>query len=90
METIVCSAVLARDGTIIEGRRHHNCLQYMADHGLERKLGPSNETKGFITSTGRYVTRTEAYLIQRAAGIPSADPSGYRDGLQELFSEDLY
>lgn len=89
-ETCLCSAVVAEDGTVVQGRRHGDCLAEIVRRGLKRKYGSSNETQGFITSTGRYVTRTEAYRLQKAAGLPSAAPDGYRDGLGELFSEDLY
>jgi hypothetical protein len=44
--------------------------------------------QGFVTSRGRYVGREEGQQLQKAAGLPSACPSGYRAKL--LFSEDLY
>ncbi|MGE3278053.1 MAG: hypothetical protein AB7O67_23320 [Vicinamibacterales bacterium] len=46
------------------------------------------DAQGFVTSRGRYVTRSEGRQLQEAAGIGSVSPSGYRGDL--LFSEDLY
>lgn len=87
-EICVCSAILATTGEVITGRRHDDCLKELRRQGLKKKAGPSRFIQGFVTSTGRYVDRLEAFQLQKAAGIPSA--SEYREGLQELFSEDLY
>ena len=54
---------------------------------LKIKQRHDNEAQGFITSKNRYVTRAEGLKLQKAAGIPSADPEGYGS---ELYSEDLY
>jgi hypothetical protein len=89
-EICICSAVIAEDGRIFRGHRHHHCIWILEDLDLKLKYGPSNETQGFITSRNRYVNRLEAFQLQKAAGIPSANKTGYREGLQELFSEDLY
>jgi hypothetical protein len=83
-ETCVCAAIVLTDGTVIQGRRHHNCLG--AIHNLD--LSRVGSTQGFITSTGRFVEREEGRKLQDAAGIPSADPGGYRG--DTLYSEDLY
>lgn len=57
----------------------------MQRDGIKKsELGES----GFITSTGRFVGRKEAFALQHKAGIASASPDGYRR--DELYSEDLY
>ena len=85
METVVCAAILTKDGAIIMGHRHHNCLNTIEILGLERGKYP--DAQGFITSTGRFVTREEGRVLQERAGIPSA--AGQYRG-DTLYSEDLY
>lgn len=83
-EVCVCAAIKTEHWLFL-GWRHHNC------HRSRVEIQDlSKYTQGFYTSLGRFVDRTEAYHLQTSAGIPSADPSGYRTGLEELFSEDLY
>lgn len=91
METIICAAVRAKDGFIYRGHRHAHAMH--KPFGLQgipgyEKEHPYGDDQGFITSKNRYVTRQEGMKIQLAAGIPSADPGGYRG--DELYSEDLY
>lgn len=86
-ETIICAAVKDATGQIFRGNRHADCFNAIASRGL--KANVKAEAQGFITSLGRYVDRKEAREIQRAAGIPSADPKGYFSEV-ELYSEDLY
>ncbi len=83
-ETAACAAIMLASGTIVAGRRHHDCLLMLHVSGLSR----FNIVQGFMTTHGRFVPRFEAFRLQKLAGIPSADPGGYR-GL-ELYSEDLY
>lgn len=85
-EIVICAAVMAEDGTIYRGHRHGDAMQVCA--GTGRKLFNGREQQGFITSKNRYVSREEGRKLQDAAGIPSADPEGYRG--KTLFSEDLY
>lgn len=90
-EIVICAAVRAKDGTIYRGHRHAHALY--KPYGLQGMPGydgerPYGDDQGFITSKNRYVNRKEGLALQLAAGIPSADPGGYRGG--ELFSEDLY
>ena len=88
-EVCICSAVRAKDGYIYRGQRHADALiglQRMPAYKNER---PHGDDQGFITSHNRYVTRSEAYEIQKKAGIESVCPSGsYLHG--ECYSEDLY
>lgn len=83
-ETIICAAIQTVEGKIVRGHRHHDCIKT----AFGMKLTPDTlETQGFITSTNRFVTREQAYYIQKAAGIESAC-GGYRGNY--LYSEDLY
>ena len=86
MEICICAAVKIEDGTIMRGQRHSDCLRSI----WERKKKPATEVdaQGFITSTGRFVTRAEGRKLQDEAGIPSSDPEGYKGST--LFSEDIY
>lgn len=84
-EIIICSAIKTSAGTIIRGHRHNDCLERMQ----RMKLSPINSEQGFITSRNRFVTRTNAWVIQTESGIKSKDPRGYSDS-GVLFSEDLY
>ncbi len=86
VETVVCAAVMASDGSIYRGHRHGHAMRAVRDEGKE--LMNDRRQQGFITTRNRYVSREEARLLQDAAGIPSADKDGYR--ANTLFSEDLY
>ena len=87
-ERIAAAAVY--EGVIISlppPARHHTIL-YSLNHALGSHLiGPNQQ--GFVTSTGRYVNRTEAYYIAERAGQLLPRPA---DGYQgnELYSEDLW
>lgn len=85
-EVCICAAVQSSDGQIIRCQRHADGFRALGARGLELADAPSGQ--GFITSSGRYVDRAEGRKLQDAAGIPSADPWGYRT--QGLLSEDLY
>jgi len=85
-ETVICAAVRTEDGQVIRGHRHGHAMVVARDMKLQLEEGPGQQ--GFITSRNRYVTREEGRKLQDAAGIPSADPGGYRG--TTLFSEDLY
>ena len=87
-EIVICSAVKATNGQIFRGHRHSDCFRAIVDRMLTPDGNP--EAQGFITSSNRFVGREEAYRIQRAANIPSADKEeGYTKG-PCLYSEDLY
>ena len=83
-ETCTCAALRCVNGTIIKGDRHGDCFRA----ALEIDEDARNAEQGFLTTLGRFVDRREGQRIQKAAGIASADPEGYRG--DELFSEDLY
>lgn len=86
-EICICAAVKATDGTIIRGHRHRDCR----DSIVRKDKIPSKkwEDEGFITSTGRFVDREEAFAIMSAIGWESRNPEGYQL-CQWLFSEDIY
>lgn len=89
-EICICAAVVAKDGSVIRGHRHHNALNTLRDMpGKEYEYG-NGDTQGFITSYNRYVTREEGYRLQIEAGIKSADRTGDYVCKGELYSEDLY
>lgn len=85
-EICICAAVKSVDGKIFRGQRHSDCMQAILSRHLE--ISEEMDSQGFITSTGRYVTRVEGRKLQEAAGIKSIDPDGYRGNT--LYSEDLY
>ncbi len=98
-EIVICAAIRLPDGRVIRGHRHGDAIRTAAalvdwQHKPESGVNgppwhPSMcEDQGFVTSRNRYVGREEGLRLQLAAGIPSADPSGYR--ARQLFSEDLY
>lgn len=92
VEICICAALRLPDGRIFRGHRHGDCI--WTAHNLVEYEKPGSwepsmcEDQGFITSLNRYVDREVGLSLQKAAGIPSACPSGYRKS--HLFSEDLY
>jgi hypothetical protein len=91
-EVCVAAAIRLQNGRIVQGRRHHDCFnEALREYPLVRgyplgRIIASGDDQGFITSTGRYVTRKEGLELQLAAGVPSA--RGFYQN--ELYSEDLY
>jgi hypothetical protein len=85
-------------GFVITGRRHHNCyatLQAIAQcfgvEGIALKQIEriDRDNQGFITSTGRYVSRQEAFKIAKENNqIYHRAHDGVDEGM--LISEDLY
>lgn len=93
VETIVAAAHLYREAhdhgdpraqpVIVSApppARHHNLFVAWS------RLGAPDES-GFLTSTGRFVGREEAWKIARAASQPLIRRDGQGD---RLFSEDLW
>lgn len=88
-EVVICAAVRAKDGYIYRGHRHADALRGLQGMPAYQGERPYGDDQGFITSRNRYVNRTEAARLQKAAGIASVCPSGaYLGG--ECYSEDLY
>lgn len=65
--------------------RHHTILQTMGII-LDIDALEHGHNQGFITSTGRYVNRVEAWSIARNAGQIIKNTSGQ----PELYSEDMW
>lgn len=85
-EICICAAVKTGGNVVIRGHRHADCIRTIKEYNGTPLLTP--EAQGFVTSRSRFVTREEGRKLQDAAGIPSADETGYRG--DTLFSEDLY
>lgn len=78
-EIIICAAIKL-NGKIYRGNRHSDCYR--------SAINPIGEEEGFITSTGRFVSREEAKKIHEKSGI--APFHGEYEDETRLFSEDLY
>lgn len=70
------------EGIVIAGKRHHDCLHIAALMGLD-KYNERPMEEGFLTSTRRFVNRTEAAKI--AYEMKQVDKK-----YNYLFSEHLY
>lgn len=87
-------------GFVISGRRHNNCYQTITDlkgdvneyfKSLNMSENDYRKHQGFMTSTNRYVTRKEAFVIAKANnqiqfGLAASDNG--EDSI--LISENLY
>jgi hypothetical protein len=87
-ETIVAAALKIQSMTISAPppARHHTLLHAIFNTYGERGPMIKATDQGFLTSTGRFVSREEAVTIAMAAGQiikPKFQP-------QQLFSEDLW
>ncbi len=85
-EIVICSGIKLKDGRVLRCHRHGDGMLNAHHNGWE--LAEGMEQQGFVTSTGRYVSREEGRKLQDVAGIKSVDKDGYRNNT--LFSEDLY
>ncbi len=85
MEIIICAAIRMSDGYIVRGHRHNNCIRTASEIPKYQGEKWHGDDQGFITSTGRYVGRKEAYEIASAA-----KQLKYDNISKELYSEDLY
>jgi len=91
MEIVICAAIRMKDGYIIRGHRHCDCMRTAEQTPRYKKEGWAfSENQGFVTSLNRYVNRIEGARIQKAAGIKSKMPEGQEYLHGELYSEDLY
>lgn len=96
-EYILCAASYYNDGNmyvhqprnitigcVICGWRHHNCIATNSLISLGDSKAPKSGIQGFLTSKGRFVTRSEAEPIAYKAGQID------RSGSDSLISEELY
>ncbi len=71
-ETIQSAATRMKDGTILTGNTHFDILEKIDEHNLSQGISDpeySNVSdQGFLTSTGRLVTREEATRIAEESG----------------------
>ena len=90
-EIIICSAIRIED-KVWKGHRHGHALRAMLDEmqwdHTQHEITGMKKEQGFVTNLNRYVSREEGLILQKAAGIESVAPGGYRGDM--LFSEDLY
>jgi len=89
-EICICAAIEMKDGYIIRGHRHRDCLRTASQIPKYKDELPNGRNQGFVTSKNRYVDRLEGARLQKEAGIKSKlpDEQAYLHG--ELYSEDLY
>lgn len=87
-ETIVAAAILIEGVTISlpQPARHGEVL--IAASGFVKDSQMNRETQGFLTSTGRFVNRVQAFQLAWVAKQITEHPRG--GGKPELFSEDLW
>lgn len=93
-EIIICAATKYKD-KVWYGHRHRNSYDAMwseLSYNMSRKQftdngGERQHIEGFVTSTGRFVDRVEAYKIHKET-VGTSFCGSYRGG--ELYSEDLY
>lgn len=93
METITASAIRWRrrdsdDWHVVTRRRHADCIKQFARRGLRRADRDPDETQGFVTDTGRFVDRYEAFRIALASGQLEDTCADRPD--RKLYSEDLW
>lgn len=79
-EKVVCAAVRASNGKVVQGRRHIDAIRVLQSLPGYETENPAGEDQGFVTSTNRFVNRREAYRMH----FPD------RVELDELQSDDLY
>lgn len=78
-ETVATAAVKLADGTVHTGKTHGQIVGELGDADL------TGADDGFVTSTGRYVTREEGMKIAKA----SAQMDDSNQGPDRLYSEHL-
>jgi hypothetical protein len=91
---ILCAAVKIHvDATgkdvVIPCRRHCDAFHILRDMGFEPKQGYKTIAQGFITTSGMFLDRKQAY--RHAVSCGQLSDTVMRNVLnEELFSEDLY
>lgn len=91
-EFILCAAI-DYNGIIISGMRHGNCYETlkMLQPSIKEEDEPGREQQGFLTSTGRYVDRKEAWNIASENNqIKFGKEFSDNGDDSELISENLY
>lgn len=71
---------------IVKGANHAQCIEWFGLAELYRPLRVmEKEEQGFLTSTGRFVNRREAYVIASRSGQLVSNCPSYCEG--HLYSE---
>ena len=88
---IICAALKIKNSLTIIGCCRHGD-GYSTLHDLCPKLGINDVEEGFLTSTGVFLSRKEAFYEASKYGQLSATVKQYKSdhGEDELYSEDLY
>lgn len=89
-ERILCAALLFKD-CIVPGYRHNNCyalIKYLNPDIPNSEL-PTRRQQGFLTSRGRFVSRTLGFIIANKANQIEFGSKAMTDG-STLISENLY
>ncbi len=84
MEKIVASAILF-EGKVYTGKRHDNCIRTIINETGVKKVG-GQHPQGFVTDTGRFITREEGAKLALASG----QIKELKFNTKKLFSEDLW
>ena len=94
-ERLKLAAIRMKDGKVITGRLHGECLEKAIRLGLIPGM-PTDELvyevydiePGFVTNTGRFLNREEAFIMARDANLVS--PSEYGDDMGQLHASDVW
>jgi len=94
-EKLKLAAIRMKDGKVITGRLHGECLDKAIRLGLIPGM-PTDELvyevydiePGFMTNTGRFLNREEAFILARDANLVS--PSEYGDDMGQLHASDVW
>lgn len=97
---IICAAVkttfinhLGEEVTVVvTGYRHSNCFDIMTKCGVPMLKDRWDEEQGFITNTGEFLNRKEAFKHALYCGqLSTTTRESKKDRNEdELYSEDLY
>jgi hypothetical protein len=86
-EIPACAAIYNPDlEMIVAEKRHDRCYKGLINSGVSH-IG---FIQGFMTNQGRFVDRTEAMILAKAANMHSCYRKDGKLRGDELFSEDLY
>jgi hypothetical protein len=82
----IIAAAIDHNGKVNIGKRHASIIRDIRLMGDRDVI--TQDSQGFVTSTGRFVDRATAYVIAKGAGQIIRPATGYQG--TNLFSEDLW